>query len=61
MPEFSLDELIEEAEAEFGPLVAESKEMAAQAEKEIQKLEKELKTLDHLQVRALLLTTRKAI
>lgn len=51
MPDFNLDDLIQEAEAEFAPLVAESKEMAAQADKEIEKLEKELQTLDHLQVR----------
>ena len=50
MPDFNLDDLIHEAEAEFAPLIAESKEMAAQADKEIEKLEKELQTLDHLQV-----------
>lgn len=50
VPEFNLDELIEEAKSEFAPLVSESKEMAAQAQKEIQKLEKELQTLEHLQV-----------
>ena len=50
MPDFNLDDLIQEAEAEFEPLIAESKEMAAQADKEIQKLEKELQTLDQLQV-----------
>ena len=50
MPDFNLDDLIKEAEAEFEPLIAESKEMAAQANKEIEKLEKELQTLDHLQV-----------
>lgn len=49
LPEFSLQDLIEEANNEFEPLIKESKEMAAQASKEIEKLEKELKSLEHLQ------------
>lgn len=61
VPEFNLEDLVKEAEEEFKPLISQSKEMAAQADKEIKKLEKELQALNHLQVRSKFCTVQASL